>query len=179
MKTLTLLRHAKSSWDDPAARDFDRPLNARGQKAAITMGREMRALGLAFDAMVSSPAVRAIETVAGVAEGYGAPLRPTLDPRIYLATPAILLDLVREADDKADRLLLVGHNPGFERLAMLLTRDDDNGPRAELAVKYPTAALAEIVLEAARWDEVAAGAGRLTRFIRPRDLDPQLGPEED
>lgn len=177
MKTLTLLRHAKSTWDDPVARDFDRPLNKRGRRAAATVGREMRTQGLVFDQVVASPAVRVIETLADVAEGYGQPLDPLYDQRIYLASTETLLDVVHEADEKAERLLIVGHNPGLETLAMLLTRGE--GLRAELAVKYPTATVAEISLPVEQWRDVCGGIGTLARFIRPRDLDPELGPDED
>lgn len=177
MKTLTLLRHAKSAWDDPVARDFDRPLNRRGRRAAKTIGREMRAQGLIFDAVIASPAVRVMETLADVAEGYGRQLEPHYDKRVYLATADTLLDLVHEADDGAERLLIVGHNPGLERLAMLLT--DGEGLRTELAIKYPTATVAEISLPVEHWREVREGIGTLDRFIRPRDLDPELGPDED
>jgi phosphohistidine phosphatase len=177
MKTLTLLRHAKSAWDDPVARDFDRPLNTRGRRAARTIGREMKAQGLAFDAIVASPAVRVMETLADVAEGYGQALDAQFDKRIYLATTETLLELVQEADDRVHRLLLVGHNPGLETLAMLLTTGE--GLRAELAVKYPTATIAEIQLPVDHWRDVSQGIGTLARFIRPRDLDPELGPDED
>ncbi|HEX8534495.1 MAG TPA: histidine phosphatase family protein [Allosphingosinicella sp.] len=177
MKTLTLLRHAKSAWDDPVQRDFDRPLNTRGRRAAQTIGREMRSLGLTFDRIIASPAVRVMETLEDVAKGYGASLDPAFDKRIYLASTDVLLDLVHAAPDDADRLLLVGHNPGLEKLALLLTTGE--GLRAELALKYPTATLAEIELPVGRWSEVAEGKGTLSRFIRPRDLDPELGPDED
>lgn len=177
MKTLTLLRHAKSAWDDPVARDFDRPLNKRGRRAARTIGREMRAQGLEFDHVIASPALRVVETLKDVVDGYGRALDPKFDKRIYLASPQTLLDLVHEADDAAERLLIVGHNPGLEMLAMLLTRGE--GLRSELAVKYPTATIAEIRLPVERWSDVAEGEGTLTRFIRPRDLDPELGPDED
>jgi phosphohistidine phosphatase len=177
MKTLTLLRHAKSAWDDIVARDFDRPLNKRGRKAARTIGQEMRAQGLAFDRVMASPAVRVIETLADVAEGYGQGLEPEFDKRIYLASPETLLELVQATDDGAERLLIVGHNPGLEMLALLLTRGE--GLRAELALKYPTATIAEISLPVEHWSDVGAGAGTLKRFIRPRDLDPELGPDED
>ena len=179
MKTLMLLRHAKSSWDSGARSDFDRPLNARGHRAARTVGRALKAQGLSFDAVIASPAVRVVETLEDLVDGYGAPLPPSFDQRVYLGSVATLLGLVREADDTADRLLLVGHNPGLEGLAMLLTRDDGNGLRRELAAKYPTATLAEIVLPIAHWREIAPGKGELARFIRPRDLDPELGPEEE
>ena len=180
MKTLTLLRHAKSGWDDRVASDFDRPLNKRGRRAAKTIGREMRAQGLEFDRAIASPATRVVETLADVADGYGSPIRASYDRRIYLASAATLLEIVRQTDDKAGRLLLVGHNPGLEALALLLTRGADGiGLRGELAVKYPTATVAEIRLAVDRWRDAAAGTGRLERFIRPRDLDPELGPDAE
>lgn len=177
MKTLTLLRHAKSTWNDPVARDFDRPLNPRGRKAARTIGREMRAQGLAFDRVIASPAVRVIETLGDVGDGYGGDLEAGFDKRIYLASTATLLDVIHEVGDGVERLLLVGHNPGLEQLVLLLARD--GALRDEVSIKYPTGTLAEIALPVRSWSEVAAGTGELMRFIRPRDLDPELGPDED
>ena len=179
MKTLILLRHAKSGWNGRSGRDFDRPLNAKGRRAARTIGRELRECGLGFDAVVASPAVRVVETVADMAEGYGVAIRPVYDPSVYLASPATLLQLVRSTDDRADRLLVVGHNPGLERLAMLVTHDDGNGLRSRLAEKYPTATVAEISFPVEHWRDVREGTGRIERFIRPRDLDPALGPDRE
>lgn len=168
MKTLTLLRHAKSGWDDPSLTDFQRPLSPRGREAARAMGREMRARGLAWDRILASPAVRVTGTLRDLAETYG-PLDPDYDERVYLAAPATLLGLVRETGDAHERLLIVGHSPGLERLALLLS---GAGPlRDEIAVKYPTGALAEIAFPVDHWRDVAEGAGALRRFIRPRDLD--------
>jgi len=179
MKTLTLLRHAKSSWDGRSvASDFERPISKRGQRAARTMGRELRARGLAFDRVIASPATRVVETIEGFEEGFGGPLRPSFDERVYLASPATLLGIVRETEDGAERLLIVGHNPGLEALAMLLTRDN-GGLREEMAAKYPTATVAEIRLPVDHWRDAEIGTGELTEFIRPRDLDPALGPEEN
>jgi phosphohistidine phosphatase len=171
MKSLTLLRHAKSSWADPGADYFDRPLNARGIEAARAIGREMRKLGLAFDAIVTSPAARAVETLAEASHGYGAPLTADEDSCVYLAPKALLLEIVRATDDSVSRLLLVGHNPGFELLAAALTEGDESPDRAAMAGKYPTGALAEIAFDIDHWQVVAPGAGRLIRFIRPRELD--------
>lgn len=176
MKTLTLLRHAKSSWGDAAQRDFDRPLNARGREAARAMGREIRALGLGFDRILASPAARAAETMAGLAEGHGAEFAADYDERVYLASVPTLLRIVHEAGDDNRRLLIVGHNPGMERLALLLSRAGEL--RDRVADKYPTGALAEIALPIAHWRDAGEGGGTLTRFIRPRDLDPALGPED-
>jgi phosphohistidine phosphatase len=178
MKTLTLLRHAKSTWDDPVARDFDRPLNPRGRRAARTVGREMKALGLTFDHVLASPAQRVVETLEEVQQAFG-PLAVTWEQRIYLAATETLMELVRRTDDDADRLLLVGHNPGLENLALRLTREEDGPLREEVEIKYPTGTLAEISLPVHRWADVAPGAGTLSRFIRPRDLDPELGPDRD
>jgi phosphohistidine phosphatase len=179
MKTLTLLRHAKSTWNDPVARDFDRPLNKRGRKAAHAVGRELRTRGLEFDRVIASPAVRVTETLDGLAEGLGGPLEAIFDQRVYLASPATLLDVIHEVPDGTETLLIVGHNPGLEALALLLTVDDGDGLRAEVAVKYPTGTLAEISLPVKHWREVARGMGKVTRFVRPRDLDPSLGPDGD
>ena len=178
MKTLTLLRHAKSTWDDPVARDFDRPLNKRGRRAAHAVGVEMRAKDLAFDCAIASPAVRVIETLADVEEAFGSKIDPQYDQRLYLASPDTLLQLIREIPDEVGSLLVVGHNPGLEQLVLLLTRPSRDGLRDQVEVKYPTATLAEISLPVERWMDVREGAGTLIRFIRPRDLDPELGPEE-
>lgn len=176
MKTLTLLRHAKSDWSDGVARDFDRPLNARGRHAARTMGAHMAAQRLGFDRVLASPALRVKDTLDEVERGYGAPLPRDYDERVYLASASTLLDLVRETGDAIGRLLLVGHNPGLEDLALALAADDADSPmRREVEIKYPTATLAEIALDAERWGD--AGGGRLLRFVRPRDLDPALGPD--
>lgn len=178
MKTLTLLRHAKSSWDDTVQRDFDRPLNRRGRKAARAVGQEMRAQGMEFDRVIASPAVRVIETLADVSDGYGRAIEPEYDERIYLALTSTLLELVQDTDEGVDRLLLVGHNPGLESLAILLSRDGDP-VRREIAVKYPTSTLAQIAFPVDSWGAVREGSGSISRFIRPRDLDPELGPDED
>jgi len=176
MKTLTLLRHAKSSWGDAAQCDFDRPLNARGRLAARAMGREISALGLGFDRIVASPSARTAETMAGLAEGHGAGFDTDYDERVYLASVPTLLRIVHDADDAHRRLLIVGHSPGVERLALLLSGDGEL--RDLVADKYPTGALAEIALPVAHWRDVGEGGGTLTRFIRPRDLDPDLGLED-
>lgn len=178
MKTLTLLRHAKSGWDDPVARDFDRPLNDKGRRAAQTMGRHMRDEGLVFDHIVASPAVRVMETLDAIASGYGRKLEPVWERRIYLASAATLLDVVHELPDGAQRVLMVGHNPGLEDLAMLLVPFGGGALRDRLEEKYPTATLAEMATGAERWRAVAEGQARLDRYVRPRDLDPALGPDE-
>lgn len=179
MKTLTLFRHAKSGWDSPVSRDFDRPLNERGIKGAKVMGEHARSLGLSWDHVISSPAVRCTETLDGFWEGYGHIVHPNWDRRIYLASGATLLDVVHDLPDEDTTVLMCGHNPGLEDLALMLVPDGRDPLRDELEAKFPTASLAELQFDTEKWSDVKEGTARLTRFIRPRDLDPELGPEAD
>lgn len=179
MKRLTVLRHAKSSWDDPVERDFDRPLNGKGRRAAEAMGAHMREAGLAFDHVVASPAVRVLETLDGVVSGFGDLPEIEWDRRVYLASNVTLLDIVHEVSDSFDSLLLSGHNSGLEDLVLLLAADTGGDTlRAAVEEKYPTGALAELEFEVDSWAEIAAGSGKLTRFVRPRDLHDDLGPDD-
>ena len=177
VKKLTLLRHAKSGWDDPVARDFDRPLNAKGKRAARTIGRHMREEGMTFDHVIASPAVRVVETLDEVWDGYGRTLRPALDKRIYLASADTLLDVIHDAPEEAESLLLGAHNPGRAPLALLLVPDGAGDDRDAVEDKFPTASIAELRFDADAWADVTPGSGALARFVRPRDLDPTLGPE--
>jgi phosphohistidine phosphatase len=180
MKTLTLLRHAKSGWDDPVARDFDRPLNKRGEKAAHIIGAWMHAQKMTFDHIVASPAVRVIDTIDHIETGYGPLGEPTWERRIYLASSASLMDVLRETDNSFGNVLMIGHNPGLEDLILeLVPESKDDALRALVYEKYPTAAVAEITLAVDNWAHIERGGGTLTRYIRPRDLDPDLGPEEE
>ncbi|VAW01622.1 Phosphohistidine phosphatase SixA [hydrothermal vent metagenome] len=178
MKKLTLLRHAKSSWDDAVSRDFDRPLNAKGKRAAAAIGTFIKRNILTFDQILASPAVRVIETLEHVEEASGASFEPEWDRRIYLASSATLIDVLRSANAEASNILMVGHNPGLEDLIFDLVPDDgSSAARAAVEEKYPTAALAEMSLSIANWSDIAEDCGTLDRFTRPRDLDPELGPD--
>lgn len=177
MKTLTLLRHAKSAWDDAVPRDFDRPLNGRGRRAAARIGQWIADHDVTFDAVVASPAVRVTQTLAEVATGARRNLVTVAEPRIYLASAATLLEVVHDLDDAATHVLLVGHNPGLEDLVFLLTPEEDS-LRRDVEIKYPTATLAVLQLAIDHWREAEAGCARLAEFIRPRDLDDSLGPDD-
>lgn len=177
MKTLTLLRHAKSgSADDSGMRDVDRPLNDKGRRAAMRMGRHLAEQGLRYDAVIASPARRVRETLDAVASGYGEALVPVWDRRLYLACIDTLIEVARE--QRAARVLLVGHNPGLEELVLDLVPADAGELRDAVAEKYPTASVAEMGF-AGEWAALAPGTATLTRFVRPRDLDPALGPDAD
>ena len=179
MKTLTLLRHAKSSWDDPVERDFDRPLNERGKRAARVMGDYMRRESMRFDAVLVSPSVRTLETLAVVRAALGRDLLAQEDRRIYLASSVTLLEVLRDCDDGAESVLMVGHNPGLEDLILDLVPDDGSSAlRDDVFLKFPTAALAVMACDVDQWEALDRKKARLLSFVRPRDLDPELGPEE-
>jgi phosphohistidine phosphatase len=161
MKTLYLLRHAKSSWKEPGLEDFDRPLNDRGREAAPLVGRFMRKRQLTVDLLLSSPAARARQTAALVKEAAALSAELLYDERIYEADAERLLEVVSQAAESADALMLVGHNPGMEELLQTLT-----GERREM----PTAALACVVLDVEKWGKARAGAGRLEWLVRPKEL---------
>lgn len=180
MKSLTLFRHAKSGWDAPVSRDFDRPINERGIKGAKLMGRHLKSKGWTFDYVISSPAVRCTETLDAVWEGYGEILHPNWDRRIYLASGATLLDVVQDLPDEVSNVLMCGHNPGLEDLILMLVPDVSGDKlRDEVELKFPTAAVAELQFEADNWEAVSNGKAKFVRLVRPRDLDPNLGPQMD
>jgi len=160
MRTLYVLRHAKSSWNDSDISDFERPLNDRGERAAPFMGELMKDRGLLPDTIISSPARRAAETAKLVREALGSPREILFDERIYEASPQTLRQVTAEADDAHASVMLVGHNPGIEGFIRMLTGEN---------VASPTAALAVIVLDVASWAEIAPGCGRLDTMIRPSD----------
>ena len=179
MKTLTLLRHAKSDQGEPGLRDFDRPLNAKGQRAATAIGRHWRGLGVGFDQVVASPAARVVATLDHFERGFGAMPAAQLDKAFYLASAVTLLDRVRAGDDACDRLLLVGHNSGLEDLVLMLVPDRaDDRLRDTLEEKFPTASIAELSFAVDAWADLAENGATLTRFVRPRDLDAALGPAD-
>jgi phosphohistidine phosphatase len=170
MMRLTLLRHAKSSWDEPNLDDHNRPLNDRGWKAARRMGRELKNRGMHFDFVLASTAARVRETIDGLAEKYdfNAPVR--FESRVYMADAETLLALVRKLPADVESPLIVGHNPGLERLAVEISHDDRQGLRHRVSEKFPTAALAAIELPASSWAEVQPGSGEIVELILPREL---------
>jgi phosphohistidine phosphatase len=177
LKILGLFRHAKSDWQDPRARDFDRPLNDRGRKGAAVMGRHIRDHGAAWERTISSPAIRCAETIEIACEAAGRPVAVNWDRRIYLASSATLIDLLRETVGDPKSILMVGHNPGLEDLIFDLVPDDGSSPlRDVVEVKFPTATFAVLELNIERWADLAERCGKLVHLTRPRDLDPALGP---
>lgn len=166
------MRHAKSSWDDPALDDFDRPLGPRGRKAARRMGGYIEREGLAPDLVVCSAARRARETWRLAREEIGGEIRSNVTRSLYLASPDRLLRAIRRVPDSAERLLVIAHNPGIQELAVRLDADTDDGrgsgPSAGMRAKFPTAALAVLSVDARSWSGTAGGRAQLVKFVRPR-----------
>lgn len=178
MKILGLFRHAKSDWHDARARDFDRPLNGRGRKGAKIMGRHIVKFGQTWDRIIASPAVRSAETIEIASRGASGLLPINWDRRVYLASSATLIDVLREQDASLGAILLVGHNPGLEDVIFDLVPDDGSSPLRDIAEdKFPTATFAVLELDIDDWAELAEGSARLVHLTRPRDLDVELGPE--
>ena len=172
MRTLLLLRHAKSSWDDPSLDDFDRPLAPRGQGAAPRMATYLKKKSLRPDFVLCSSACRAVQTWSLVSDVLGGNPEVKFLRSLYLAPPSRLIDIIRRVPDNAPCAMLIAHNPGMEHLAAVLAGADSKKKALEkLYTKYPTAALAQLEFDTDNWKDIERGAGRLTRLIWPRDLD--------
>ncbi len=161
MRTLFLLRHAKSSWDDASLADFDRPLNPRGKEDAPRMGKFMRKRGLAPDVILSSPAKRAKKTAKHLRKAGEFAAEILLDDHIYEASPRELLRVAAGIDNAFSSAMIVGHNPGMETFLRDLTQQVET---------MPTAALAVIDLDIENWADIAEGRGTLKNVFRPKEL---------
>ncbi len=170
MKTLCLLRHAKSSWGDSSLDDFDRPLADRGRRAAARMAAYLLKAGPRPDVVLCSPARRAVETWEPVADLLGASGQVRFEPDLYLASPGLVLNRIRAQPGGVAIAMVVGHNPTMEELAHHLCGGGDAQGLARLERKYPTGTLAVITFAADRWNALGPGAGYLDRFVRPKDL---------
>jgi phosphohistidine phosphatase len=171
MRTLFLLRHAKSSWADASLDDHDRPLNRRGERASAAMGAWLAAREGCPQRVLCSSARRARETATRVL----APVEPgpalEVMPELYLASAEEMLARLRALGDDRERVMLVGHEPGMRDLALWLAGDGDETALKRLAAKFPTGAVAILAFGSDRWSEVGPGGGTLTEFVTPRELD--------
>ena len=164
MKRLTLVRHSKSDWSLPGQQDWDRALNKRGQRDAPEMARRLRARKLKPDAILSSPAVRALATATIMARELKiAPSIVRQDERLYLAGPSDMLTVIRELGGDARHLMVFGHNPGITEFANRLSAGDriDN---------MPTSAVFTATFAIADWSELDWGSGQDAQFDYPKNL---------
>ena len=166
-RRLYLLRHAKSSWEDPALADHDRPLAGRGRRAATAVAAHIATHALVPDLVLCSTSARTRETYQRIESALaGAPV--LFERGVYAASADDLLARLRMVPDQVTSVLVIGHNPGLEDLALLLARPSLE--RDSLQTKFPTAALATLDLTGSHWSELGRDCANLTAFVRPRDL---------
>ncbi len=170
MKQLLLMRHAKSSWEDPSLSDFERPLAARGREAAPRMGRELARRGWQPELVLVSPAARTRATWELAAAELPGPASADFPDTLYDASAESILSEAQQTPKEVKTLLILGHNPGLENLARRLAGENSNAKALRrLREKFPTAALACFEFDG-KWAGLGSGGARLTHCIRPKDL---------
>jgi phosphohistidine phosphatase len=170
LKTIYLLRHAKSSWQDPEAEDFDRRLSKRGREAAKSMANYVSTHRIVPAQILCSPALRTRETLEQMEAKLDAAIPIRFEKGVYNADAPALLRRLRRLSDALPSVMIIGHNPGMERLALMLTGDGEATARDKLANKYPTGTLAILTAAADHWHEIGPATARLEAFVRPKDL---------
>ncbi len=170
MKRLLILRHAKSDLDTPAETDFDRRLAPRGRRAAPQMGRYIDEQGLTPDLVLCSPALRARETW-DLAATMLEPPPVELVPALYHASPHDILDELHRHGGEAASVCIIGHHPGVDGAALMLSGSGDQAALDRIRAKYPTAALAVLEAGIDDWPALGPGMAELKRFVAPRDFD--------
>jgi len=163
LRELMLLRHAKSDWKDDSILDIERPLSARGKKNAIKMGKWLSQNNLMPDLIIASPAVRAQQTLRRICNECSAS-SVTVD-KLYMADVEQLLEVLAEAPVSAERVMIIGHNPGLETLLNLLLNDRSK----EETQLFPTCALAHLIMPE-DWSELSPGSAHLRQFATPKAI---------
>jgi phosphohistidine phosphatase len=171
MRTLYLLRHAKSDRGNPELSDIERPLAPRGRRDAPTMAGYMREHDYRPDIILCSPATRTRETLTLLQPVLGPGVPVEYDHKLYPGSPDLLLQRLRDVDETIGSVLLIGHNPGLERLASALAPRGDRRALGRMREKFPTCGLAVIHLHIDRWEQTDLGSGALTDFMVPAGLD--------
>lgn len=170
MRKLTLLRHAKSSWTDPAVADFDRPLAPRGRKAAVKMGLFLAERDLEPDFILCSPAKRTRETLAKITPFLTREYDIRLERSIYSAgSGGGIISYLKSAPLTSQHVLVIGHNPTMQQLALDLATPEPDSRYADIERKFPTAALAHIEFDIADWKQLKS-RGRLIHYVMPKEL---------
>ena len=170
MKRLYLLRHGKSSWDDPNLADAERPLARRGVRALARMRKHLRRTGIHPDMVICSPARRTRETLREIEPALGRDVTVRIEPRVYEGGAGALVDLVGESPEPVSSIMLIGHNPSLQNLAVSLAAEGDEALLARVAEKFPTGALAVITAPWSSWYDVGGGGGTLEELVLPREL---------
>jgi phosphohistidine phosphatase len=167
VRRLVLIRHAKSSWDDPMLADHDRPLAPRGEKALAKMRAHVETLDLPSLLVLCSTARRAVATLAGIRDAIPGEAVITTERSIYEAADRALLEGLRVVPDTFESVMVVGHNPTLQDLALVLVGSGDDASRQQLRTKLPTGAIATMTFDG-DWGGLARDGCTLVDLFRPR-----------
>ena len=167
-KTLYLLRHAKSSWEDPTLADHDRPLAPRGRRASKTIANYLRRQPSTPKLVLCSSSERTRETLKRISAGLRGVVEVRIEERLYRASASGLLERLQGVDGRVDSVMLIGHCPALQELALSLAGGGVELGR--LSEKFPTAALAMLAFRGS-WDELVPGAAELVVFVTAKELE--------
>jgi phosphohistidine phosphatase len=168
VRTVVLLRHGKSSWSDSTLADIDRPLAPRGERASRKLAKYIRRKRIRPALVLCSPALRTRQTLEAVAASLGRRCTVEVVPQLYGASEQELLEQLQALPESVESVMLIGHNPGLHRLALVLASGGPRLPRLE--EKFPTGALATLVVRSEGWKALVPGAGELVDYVVPRQL---------
>jgi phosphohistidine phosphatase len=167
VRRVYLLRHAKSSWDDPALSDHDRPLAPRGRRAAASLARYLKKERIRPELVLCSSSVRTQQTLDGIRPALGKKARVEIEDGLYAASEAVLLERLRSTAGEVESVLVIAHNPGTQDLAVSLVGRGEGLGR--LHEKFPTGALAALAFSGP-WADLAPATCELERYVLPREL---------
>ncbi len=168
MLTLYLLRHAKSSWDNPALSDFERPLNDRGRHDAVALGHYLQETDIHPELVLVSSAARTLETYQCMATQMSPKPDKVILKKLYGSSPKEIVAEVQKHRPPATTLMVIAHNPGIETLAWNLTAHDPSGALDAMQLKYPTAAMTTLTFDITTWADLIPKSGTLTNFTSPK-----------
>ncbi len=170
MLTLSIVRHAKSSWGDASLRDIDRPLNERGKRQAQRLGSWLEDNAIAPDLIICSAAKRARQTLKKLQGNWQSDAELIVENRLYLASPSTIISLLADHGDAHAHIMIIGHNPGLHMLAHMLANTGDKEDLALLGEKYPTGTFTSISSKATKWKKIGKSSGKLIYLATPKQL---------
>lgn len=170
MKRVVLVRHAKSSWDDPEQEDIVRPLNERGRLAAPVIGAWLAERKIEPDLVATSPAARCVQTWDKIKHHLGRAPKPKIEKALYMADPSTMMKVLTNMPDDADTVLVIGHQPGLSSFARKLANGTVPSSCSRSFTKFPTASAAVIEFDTDVWSNAKFGEGEFRNFATPKDL---------
>ena len=170
MLTLSIVRHAKSSWGDPELRDIERPLNSRGKSQALNLGIFLAENMIDPDLVICSPATRARQTLKYLQKNWNSNAEVIIEKELYLASVMTMVRLLGETGQKHNHIMIIGHNPGLHMLADKLATNGEEDDLSLLHEKYPTGTLCVIGSQADKWKKIGKAAGKLIYLATPKQL---------